>query len=423
MIRNDQTKFTELISLSTEIAEVKDFDVLMERILKHARAFFNCDAGSIYIKEDDHLLFSYTQNDTLSGRLKPGKKLIHTTFTVPIDNRSIAGYVASNGETLNIEDAYEIPESLPFRFGKQYDEKAGYRTSSILTVPLKTSNEKTIGILQLINAMDDEGTVIAFDPDAQSFVTYFATNAASALERAHLTRTIILRMIRMAELRDPKETGDHVNRVAGYSVEIYETWAREKGLSRDEVDRTIDVLRMAAMLHDVGKVAISDVILKKPARLNDEEYETMKQHTVLGARLFSDTTSEFEEAAKVVALNHHERYDGKGYPGYVDPFTGKPLPEWKDKEGKPIPKKGQEIPLLGRLVALADVYDALSSQRSYKEAWDEDRVLSVIHEERGNHFDPELVDAFFICIETLRSIAKRYSKRTKGNVKTDLSDS
>jgi len=119
----------------------------------------------------------------------------------------------------------------------------------------------------------------------------------------------------MAEMRDPKETGAHVNRVASYSIEIYERGQEKEGIDEKEIAGKRDVLRMAAMLHDVGKVAISDVILKKPAKLTEDEYSIMKQHTVLGAELFLNGHSEFDKAAMEVSLNHHERWDGKGYPG------------------------------------------------------------------------------------------------------------
>jgi HD-GYP domain-containing protein (c-di-GMP phosphodiesterase class II) len=196
--------------------------------------------------------------------------------------------------------------------------------------------------------------------------------------------------------------------VAGYSVEIYENWAKKKGLPQQEIDKKRDVLRMAAMLHDVGKVAISDLILKKPGRLTDEEFEMMKQHTFLGARLFANPKSDFDEAASGVALNHHARWDGKGYPGYVDPMTGKALSGYEDDGGNPRSMKREEIPVFGRIVALADVYDALSSARCYKEAWDEEKVLSVIKEDAGKHFDPEVVEAFFSCLDMIHNIKQRY---------------
>ncbi|MCE5252063.1 HD domain-containing protein [bacterium] len=408
MIQHEYERLQELLKLSTDLAEVKDFDVLMERILKAARDFVGCDAGSIYIREGNRLKFSYTQNDTLQSRLETGRKLLYNTFTVPISNESIAGYVALTGEMLNIPDAYALSGSLPYRFDRSFDENARYRTLSILTVPLKKNNNQVIGVLQLINARSSEGTIIPFDPGVEFYVTYFASNAAVGLERAQLMRGILLRMISMAELRDPSETGIHVNRVGGYSVEIFDEWARENGLSRTEIDKQRDTLRMAAMLHDVGKVAISDTILKKPGRLDVEEFETMKMHTVLGARLFLNTFSDLEVAARDVALNHHEKFNGAGYPGHVDPFTGKPVPGKTDSDGRPLPKRGEDIPLFGRIVALADVYDALSSQRSYKKAFDEDRVLSIIHEESGKHFDPEIAAAFFSALPSIHAISRRY---------------
>jgi HD-GYP domain-containing protein (c-di-GMP phosphodiesterase class II) len=242
----------------------------------------------------------------------------------------------------------------------------------------------------------------------EPYVAYYASNAAVALDRAQLMRSILLHMISMAELRDPSETGSHVNRVGGYSVEIFEAWARKKGLAKEEIERRRDLLRMAAMLHDVGKVAISDTILKKPARLDEDEYRVMKTHTWLGARLFADTFSEWEEASRDVALNHHEKFDGTGYPGHIDPFTGEASPGKTGPDGLPVPKRGDEIPLFGRIVALADVYDALASRRSYKEAWSEERVLEVIREESGRHFDPDVVDAFLDVLPSIRAIGSRY---------------
>jgi HD-GYP domain-containing protein (c-di-GMP phosphodiesterase class II) len=165
---------------------------------------------------------------------------------------------------------------------------------------------------------------------------------------------------------------------------------------------------MAAMLHDVGKVAISDVILKKPARLTVDEFEIMKSHTYMGARLFKDIQSDFDEVALEVALNHHEKWDGTGYPGYIGPVSELPLEGMMGKGNKVVPKKGEEIPIFGRIVAVADVYDALCSRRAYKEPWQEERILAEISSLSGSHFDPEIVDAFFSCLDILKSIANRY---------------
>ena len=405
---SEKEKLDALMVLGVELNQVQDLDILMERVLFEARQFVNADAGSIYIRREDQLDFSYTQNDTLHERLPPGEKLIFTTFSMPIDQKSIAGYVASTGNPLNIPDVYQLEPTLPYSFSKQFDEASGYQTQSAFTFPLKTVNGSILGILQIINAQDAHRNKIPFSEQDEKMMAHFASVAAVALERAQMTRAILLRMIKMAELRDPKETGPHVNRVAGYAVEIYERWAQKRNLDQKEIDQTRDILRMAAMLHDVGKVGTSDLILKKPARLTSEEFEVMKQHTLYGARLFGERQSDFDLAAAKVALNHHEKWDGTGYPGHVDLYTGAPLDGMVGPDGEPIGKKAEEIPLFGRIVALTDVFDALSSRRSYKDAWDESKVLSTIEKDAGTHFDPELVEIFFSRLKMIRSIQERY---------------
>jgi HD-GYP domain-containing protein (c-di-GMP phosphodiesterase class II) len=407
----EEEKFDKLTRLGIELNQVRDMDILMERVLKDARRFVNADAGSIYIRDHESLLFTYTQNDTLQNRLPENEKLIYSTFTLPINTESIAGYVAATGSLLNIPDVYRIEPTAPYQFGKKFDAESGYTTRSVITVPLKTARGDILGILQIINAQDETGRVIAFTEKDEKLMLHFASIAAVALERAQMTRSILLRMIRMAEMRDPKETGAHVNRVGGYSIELFEQWARKHQFSQKAFDSGRDSLRMAAMLHDVGKIAISDVILKKPSRFSEDEYEIMKQHTFLGARLFLDTQSDFDEAAHEVALNHHERWDGNGYPGHIDVATGNPIKGFTLPDGKARGKKGEEIPVFGRIVSLADVYDALSSARVYKEAWSESDVLSAIEKEAGAQFDPELVEIFFSRLKVFRSIQERYKDK------------
>jgi HD-GYP domain-containing protein (c-di-GMP phosphodiesterase class II) len=409
----EKEKLDKLTMLGVELNQVKDLDILMEHVLFDARRFVNADAGSIYIRDKDRLNFTYTQNDTFQNRLPEGEKLIYSTFTIPIDTKSIAGYVATTGRLLNLPDVYEIEPTAPYQFSKKFDETSGYTTRSVFTVPLKTARGDILGILQIINAQDEAKQSIPFSKNDEKIMLHFASIAAVALERAQMTRTILLRMIRMSELRDPMETGAHVNRVGGYAVELYEQWARRQQIAPKEIDRARDSLRMAAMLHDVGKVAISDLILKKPGRFNNDEFEIMKQHAVLGARLFLDAQSDFDETAMQVALTHHERWDGKGYPGYVDVSTNAALTGYALSDGTPRGKKGEEIPIFGRVVALADVFDALSSERVYKEAWDESQVLDTIEEEAGRQFDPELVEIFFSSLNVLRSIQERYRDKTE----------
>ena len=405
---SEKEKINLITQISLDINQVKDVDLLLEKILTNARKFFNADAGSIYLKDGDELKFSYTQNDTLRNRLGPGKKLIYGTFSIPINNMSIAGYVAKNCKAVNIPDVYQLSTTVPYSFDSKFDILSDYKTCSMLTVPMTNQRGDILGVMQIINAQNDGDGIIPFSTFDESLIMHFSTSAALALERAQMTRNIILRMISMAELRDPKETGAHVNRVGAYSVEIFEQWAREKGLAAEDVERQKDLLRMAAMLHDVGKVAISDLILKKPARLTLDEFEIMKSHTYLGARLFKGMQSDFEEVAAEVALSHHEKWDGTGYPGHIDPISEEVLPGFEGADGQPLPKREKEIPLFGRIVAVADVYDALCSRRSYKEPWDEERIINEMRQSSGKHFDPEIIDAFFSCLDVLKSIATRY---------------
>lgn len=416
---NKQEKLDSLTGLGIELSQINDLDILMEHVLRRARQFTNADAGSIYIRKKNKLNFSYTQNDTLEKKLPNGEKLIYSTFEIPVNEKSIAGYVAATGKSLNIDDAYALEATLPYSFSKEFDEKVGYKTHSTLTIPLKNSNGQVLGILQIINPQNEQGHIIRFSKSDDKMMHHFAAVAAVALERAQMTRALILRMIRMAEMRDPRETGAHVNRVAGVAVEIYEQWANQHQLDENEIEKTRDVLRMAAMLHDVGKVATSDLILRKPARLSTDEYEVMKQHTIQGARLFENQQSDFDEAAGIVALNHHERWDGNGYPGHIDFITGRPIKGYQLPDGTARGKKETEIPLFGRIVSLADVFDALSSQRSYKEAWEEPTILVQIEKSSGKHFDPELVEIFFSRYENIRAIHNRYQEDDDCNDQTD----
>ena len=404
----EREKLDAMVSLGMELGQSKDLDILMEHILTEARRFLNADAGSIYLRDEKTLIFSYAQNDTLQQKLPPHEKLAYTNFKIPIDENSIAGFVAKTSQILNIPDVEKLPATVPYNFNRSFDERVGYTTRSILTVPLNTMFGDTVGVLQVINARDENAQTVPFLREEERFIIHFANTAAVALERAQLTRDLILRTIKMAEMRDPKETGSHVNRVASYAIEIYEHWARKRGIVKKDITGTRDILRMAAMLHDVGKVSISDIILKKPGQFTEDEYSIMKQHAVLGARLFVDGHSDFDKATADVTLNHHERWDGKGYPGHVDVRTGLPLEGNTLADGRPRGKSGEEIPLFGRIVAVADVYDALVSERVYKEAWDETKVLSLLEKEAGSQFDAELIEIFFSSINSIRMVRQRY---------------
>ena len=182
------------------------------------------------------------------------------------------------------------------------------------------------------------------------------------LERAQLET--LQRLALAAEYRDD-DTGLHTKRVGLIASCI----AEELGLPSNQVD----LILQAAPLHDVGKIGITDAILLKPDKLTDEEFATMQQHTVIGAGMLSGSTSPWLQLAEQIALSHHERWDGKGYPAGL---------------------AGKDIPLVGRIVAVADVFDALTHERPYKKAWQEDAAKAEIESKVGSQFDEHVVKAF-----------------------------
>ena len=381
---------------------LQDIDAILDKILEEARSLSNSDAGSIFIVEDDQLRFGYVHNDTLFKKDEANEE-IYVDFSVPIDDQSIVGYVALTGNTIVIDDAYNLPSGSPFTFNSDYDQKSGYQTRSILAVPLYTFHGRLVGVLQLINTKDDNGRVIPFRKKIQDLIPLIANNAAVAIDRGIMNREMILRMVKMAELRDPTETGAHVQRVGAYSAEIYNQWAIRYNIDTQEKNRQKDLIRLAAMLHDVGKVGIPDRILKKPGKLTDGEFDAMKWHTVYGGRLFMNQTSSLDKMSLQIALNHHERWNGKGYPGKINDMMT------PDTRMGP-PKQQKEIPLPARIVALADVFDALVSRRSYKDPWTEQRTLEAIKAEAGNHFDPELVEIFLQIFPVIKAIRNKYKE-------------
>ena len=389
-----------MVQLGLELNKLQDFHVLMERILSEARGLLHADAGTIFLREGRTLRFAYSQNDTLARN--SGGHSGFAAYMVPVAETSIAGWVAMSGEALNIPDAYDIDPALPYRFDANFDRLTGYVTRSVIALPLRTSMGSTLGVLQLLNALDERGRPRdRFSEADEALLGHFASMATVAIERSRLAESIIARMLRMAESRDPSETAPHAERVAGVAALIFEAWAQRRGLAGAAYERQRDRLLVAARLHDVGKVGISDNILGKPGPLTPEEMAQARQHVVIGARFFLDHPTEFDEAARDVVLNHHERWDGTGYPGHVD-LNGRPLHDPRTGLPRTGGKRGEEIPLFARIVGLADVYDALQSARAYKPAWQEKPVLNLIRGEAGRHFDPELVEIFFSVLDRLR---------------------
>ena len=389
-----------ILRIIDDLNSLKDIDTILDGILTESRRLANADAGSIFLVQNKELVFSYVQNDSLFDH-QQGRAALYTNLRVPISDDSIVGHVAMTREPVIIDDAYHLPEGVPYRFNTSFDEEHGYRTVSIMALPLLTIENRLVGVMQLINARDKNQNIVPFSERNQVFVSFFANNAAVTIERGIMNRELILRMMSMAELRDPNETGAHVQRVGAYSAEIYERWALNRGLDEKTIKTTRDVIRLAAMLHDVGKVGIPDAILKKPGRLTDEEFDEIKKHTVYGARLFTSITSELDQMSLEIALNHHEKWDGHGYPGVVPEMTEEPQP-------LTYRKKGEEIPITARITAVADVYDALCSRRSYKDPLGEEEAYQIIRENSGTHFDPEVVEAFFQITDVLKAIREKF---------------
>ncbi|SFV65143.1 RESPONSE REGULATOR PROTEIN-CheY-like nd an HD-GYP domain [hydrothermal vent metagenome] len=190
----------------------------------------------------------------------------------------------------------------------------------------------------------------------------------------------IYRMGEIAESRS-KETGLHVRRVAKYS----ELLAKHYGLTEQEIKD----LTSASPMHDIGKVGIPDNVLNKPGKLTEEELVIMRQHSTIGYNLFKDSNKPLLQAAATIAYEHHEKYDGSGFPRGI---------------------KGEEIHIYGRITALADVFDALGTERCYKKAWEDEKIFELLKAERGKHFDPQLVDIFFEHLDEFLAIRDLYKE-------------
>jgi cyclic di-GMP phosphodiesterase len=189
---------------------------------------------------------------------------------------------------------------------------------------------------------------------------------------------VIWRLTAASECRD-NETGAHIKRMSHYSAAI----ARKMGLAK----KTIETILYSAPMHDIGKIGIPDGILLKPAKLDAEEWQIMKSHTIIGANILKGSKIGFVRMGAMIALTHHEKWDGSGYP---------------------VGLKGRQIPLAGRIVALADVFDALTSKRPYKKAFSVEEANRIIEQGRQKHFDPVVMDAFFAIQDEILEIKERF---------------
>ncbi|MCB9496935.1 MAG: HD domain-containing protein [Fibrobacteria bacterium] len=380
-----QSKLESLVRVGVALSSVRDLDELLERILDEAMSLSSADGASLYLRKGEELEFHIAHNRSLEAKMgRTGMSLFYERFSMPISRQSMAGYCALTGKSLNFPDVQALPLDSGFQYNPSFDKRSGYFTHSMLTVPMSDRLGQCVGVLQLINSMDN-GRITAFSPVSEMLVQAFAAQAGVALVNAQLDLDLkkahqetLFRLSSAAEYRD-KETSNHIKRMSHFSRIL----ARDAGLTRDQVD----MIFCSSPMHDVGKIGIPDHILQKPGKLTPEERVIMESHAVIGAHILKDSEVPVVRQAALVALTHHEKWDGTGYPRRL---------------------AGEAIPLEGRIVALADVYDALSSRRCYKEPWSEDRVQSFLVDQRGLHFDPALVDLFLAGMSEIRQIQSLY---------------
>lgn len=332
-------------------SSMTDMRNLMDMIADFATKVTNAEAGSLilYDRESNDLYFEAATGPNTEGlagqRIEMGQ--------------GIAGYVAEAMEPLIIKDAQHDQ-----RFNKSFDEQTGFVTTSILCIPLKTKGEP-LGVLEVINKLDD---TYFCEADLELLST-LGTQISSAIDNANMYKSMkslflsTVQSLSSAIDAKNKYTNDHSRRVTIYSLAI----AQELGCTVEVCNN----IRLSGLLHDIGKIGVSESILDKTSRLTDDEFKEIKKHPLIGAKIM--------EPIKPLQMiipgmrYHHERYDGRGYPDGL---------------------KGKEIPLAGRIIAVADTFDAMTSDRSYRKGLSSEIALEEIRNCSGTQFDPVMVDAF-----------------------------
>lgn len=346
---------TKLYELSMVLNSDLDTKAVVRNAIKAIVSLVNADVGSLLLvdKEKQELFFEVVLGDS-----EKALKEIRLKF-----GQGIAGWVAQQKQPIIVNDTANDE-----RFYKKADEKTGFVTKNVLCVPVLSKGEVT-GVIQAINKK--EGLFTKHDLE---LLKSLADQVAIALENAslheELKRTfleVVQSLAEAIEKRDPY-TGGHTKRVVKYSLMI----ADQIGVSGDERDR----LKIAALLHDVGKIGIDDSVLRKPARLDDKEFEKMREHPTIGA----DILGKIPQIKNIIPgiLYHHEWYNGKGYP---DGLSGNALPK------------------IARIISIADTYDAMTTDRPYRKGLTHEFAISELKKFSGTQFDPEFVEVFLQAFE------------------------
>lgn len=366
-------EITQLFNISENIASIRHEHRLLDFVLRAALERVEATRGSLMlVSPDGHRL-------KVACCVGLPENLIGTEVEM---GSSISGWVARNVQPLFVENIRENP--------KVFQMSLRLSTGSFISVPLerKATPLECAGLItdtepQVIAVLNvtDKKSGLRFTEGDLKVLSIMANHAAAALENVRLIRDIedaqreiVFTLGEIVETRS-RETGHHVKRVAEYSKVL----GLRYGLSMSEAE----VIRLASPLHDVGKVGIPDAILNKPGKLLPEEFEVIKTHTTMGYDMLRRSRGRVLQAAAIIALEHHERYDGAGYP-----------------HGR----RGKDIHIYGRIIGIADVFDALGAERVYKRAWSLDEILDYFRREGGRQFDPDLVEIFFANIEEILDI-------------------
>lgn len=363
----DHERLRLIFSYVTSISEEKDLSNLLMLMADLGKQLIQAKRCSLWLLDEE--------NEELWTMVAHGVDELRIPY-----GTGFVGYAIDSGKSVIIEDAYEDD-----RFNRDVDKQTGYRTRSILVIPIRDSNDEIIGAYQAVNKMTEEN---CFTSEDEGYLELAASYSGKAIESAILyneiertQKEIIFRMGEIGESRS-RETANHVKRVAEYSRVL----AIGLGMDEDEAD----LIKMASPMHDIGKVGIPDSILNKPGKLTDDEFKQMQYHTEDGYKLLKDSPRKILKTAAVIAHEHHEKFNGKGYPRGIS---------------------GKNIHIYGRITAVADVFDALASDRVYKPAWPLEKVIKVFKEEQGEHFDPKLINVFFDNLEEILDIKEKYDDK------------
>ena len=348
-----------LIEVSHVVSSTLDLNELLTKIMRTSTQVMRCETSTVYLIDEatNELYFSIIQG----GDSEVGAKL--KEIRLPMGT-GLAGWCAQNNMPVMVPDTEKDP-----RFFKGADKKSGFVTRSMICVPM-CLKEKVIGVLQVLNRTGE----IPFNDHDVETLKAVATQAVSAIENARLYENIqkiylstIEVLATAIDAKDPYTRG-HSRRVTLYSVAI----AEQLGLPPKEIEN----IRYSGLLHDVGKIGISDSIIRKPGRLTDEEYGIIKTHPAIGARILKPVSFLADKIPGV--LHHHEYYDGRGYPDHL---------------------VGEDIPLAGRIICVADCFDAMTTNRPYRKGLSVNTVIAELKKLSGKQFDPICVEAFLQAFE------------------------